>query len=286
MVDTNTELIAPVPLRTYPRRVLQCPRAWALSYLLTTLFALGLALLTTIALLPLTRYPAFARLLETHSLDLLLDFITLEMSGGGIPLGIPVLLALPAWAFARLIWTWLEGGTLAEYAAAQPLSWRAFAQAGWRWFGVFLALNLIGAVLVVVIGGVTLLLAVFAYLRAPALGWTIGGAGLAVTGLVATWIEMARAIAVTQNRGNAFHALGDAARALFRQAASFFALVGVGLVLYGLLYLAYRWLMDILPLHWWLATLLIQQAHTILRLGIRLTRQAGQVGLLMSRNRL
>ncbi|MGC9395869.1 MAG: hypothetical protein ACP5J4_13570 [Anaerolineae bacterium] len=280
MVDINTDMTTPTPLGVYLRRVVQRPRAWALSYLVTTLLALGLALLTAMALLPFTRYPAFARLLETRSLDWLLDFSMLEIDGGSVPFGIPVLLALPVWILARLIWTWLEGGTLAEYAAAQTLSWRAFAKAGWQWLGVFLALNLIGAILVVVIGGVTLLLAIAAYLLAPALGWAIGVAGLAVAGLVATWIEVSRAAAVTQNQRGVFHALGNAARALFRQAAPLMALVIGGLALYGLLFLAHRGLMDTLPLHWWLPTLLVQQAYTLLRLGIRLARQAGQVGLL------
>jgi hypothetical protein len=219
-------------------------------------------------------------------LDLLLDFAMLEIGNGNrLPWGaLAFILALPVWVLVRLIWTWLEGGTLAEYAAPQPLSWRAFAQAGWRWFGVFLALNLIGAVLVVVIGGAALLLTVFAYMLTPALGWAIGAAGLAVAGLIATWIEMARAVALTQNERRVFHALGGAARALFRQAAPILALAAGGLALYGVLYLAHRWLMDILPLRWWLVTLLIQQAYTIIRLGIRLTRQAGQVGLLKKDN--
>ena len=282
--ERSTEMPAALPVWAYVRRVVQRPRAWALSYLLATLPALGLALLMALGWLPLTRYPALAQLLETRSLDLLLDFATLEIGNGNrLPWGaLALLLALPVWILVRLIWTWLEGGTLAEYAAAQTLSWRTFAQAGWRWFGVFLALNLIGAALVVITGGATLLLAVVAYMLAPALGWAIGGVGLTVAGLVATWIEMARAVALTQNRRNAFHALGGAARALFRQAVPILALAAGGLAFYGVLYLAHRWLVDILPLHWWLATLLIQQTYTLLRLGIRLARQAGQVGLLMS----
>ncbi len=268
-------------LGTYLRRVWGRPRAWALSYLLTTVMAVGLALLMTLAWLPLTRHPIFSHILETRSLDALSDFVTLAAnSGGGIWITLTLLLALPVWALARLIWTWLEGGTLAEYAAAQPLSWREFSQAGWRWFGVFLALNLSGAALVVVIGGATLLLAVFAYMLAPALGWTIAGVGLAFAGLVATWIELARAVALTQNQRGVFQALGNAARVMVKRALPLAALVGGGLALYGLLYLAHRGLVDALPLHWWLPTLLIQQAYTVVRLGIRLARQSGQVGLL------
>lgn len=267
-------------LSAYVRRVVQRPRAWALSYLLTTLPALGLALLTAGGWLPLTRYPAFAHLLETRSLDVLSDFSTLDMGSGGVPWGIiAVLFAVPAWILARLIWTWLEGGTLAEYATAQPLSWREFNKAGWQWFGVFLALNLSGAVLVVGIGGAALLLAIFAYMLAPALGWAVAGVGVALTGLVATWIEMARAVALAQNQRGVFQALRNAARAMVKQALPLAALVGGGLALYGLLYLAHRWLVDLLPLRWWLLTLLIQQAYTVVRLGIRLARQAGQVGL-------
>ncbi len=284
MVEIETSV--PVPLRAYLRRVAQRPRAWVLSYVLTTLPALGLALLTALGWLPLTRYPAFAQLLETRSLDVLFDFSTLDMGSGSVSWGIiAVLLAVPAWILARLVWTWLEGGTLAEYAAAQTLSWREFMQAGWRWFGVFLALNLSGAAMVGVIGGAALLLAVFAYMFAPALGWTVAGVGVALAGLVATWIESARAVALTQNQRGVFHALGGAARAMVKQALPLAALVGGGLALYGLLYLAHRRLVDALPLRWWVLTLLVQQTYTIARLGIRLARQAGQVGLLARRAR-
>lgn len=281
MVDTNTDRTTSTSLRAYLHRVVQRPRAWTLSYVLTTLPALLLALLTAFGWLPLTRYPAFVQLLETRSLDMLRDFVTVGTGhGGGLWSTSALLLALPLWILARLIWTWLEGGTLAEYAAAQALSWREFSQAGWRWFGVFLALNLTGAVFVVVIGGAALLLAVFAYMLAPALGWAVAGVGVALAGLVATWIEMARAVALTRNQRGVFPALGSAARAMVTQALPLAALVGGGLVLYGLLYLMHRWFVDVLPLHWWLLTLLIQQAYLITRLGIRLTRQAGQVGLL------
>ena len=265
----------------YVRQVVGRPRAWVLSYGMTTLLALGFALLMALAWSPLTRYPVFSQILERRSLDLLFDFFSLEMGSGGVPWGVfALLLALPVWVLARLIWTWLEGGTLAEYASPQSLSWRAFAQAGWRWFGVFIALNLTGAVLVGVTGGAALLLAVFAYMLAPALGWVIAGVGLALAGLVATWIEMARAVALTQNERRVFQALGGAARAMVKQALPLAALVGSGLALYGLLYLVHRWLVDALPLHWWLPTLFIQQTYTILRLGIRLARQSGQLGLL------
>lgn len=279
--EWRMEAAAATSLGACLRRVVRRPRAWILSYMLTTLLALILTAPMTLAWLPLTRHPIFSQILETRSLDALSDLATLGASyGGGIWSASALLLALPLWVLARLLWTWLEGGTLAEYTAVQPLSWGAFARAGWRWFGGFLALNLIGAVLVGVIGGTALLLAIAAYMLTPTLGWTIGVAGLAVAGLVATWIEVARAVALSHNEHRVFHALSDAARALFRQAVPFASLAVGGLALYGLLYLAHRWLVEILPLRWWLATLLIQQAYTLLRLGIRLTRQAGQVGLL------
>jgi len=281
--ESRIETPAPTSLGAYLRRIVQRPRAWALSYLVTTLPALGLALLTALGWLPLTRYPIFSQILETRSLGALFDFAMAEMKNARVPWGtLALLFALPAWVVARLFWTWLEGGTLAEYAAAQTLSWRAFAQAGWRWFGVLLALNLAGAVLLGVIGGAALLLAAFAYMLAPALGWAIAGVGLALAGLFATWIEVARAAAVTQNERRIFRALGSAASAMAKQALLLAGLVGGGLALYGLLFLVHRWFMDILPLHWWLPTLVIQQAYTLLRLGIRLTRQAGQVGLLLN----
>lgn len=272
------------PLRAYLRRVAQRPRAWALAYLLTAIPALVLALLTALAVLPLARYPAFRQALETRSLDLLLDLFSLDVGGAWLtPLGMAALLLVPLVGVAvKLLWVWLEGGTLADYAAPVKLSWRAFRAAGRRWFGVFLALNLIGVALLGLIGVATLLPALLVYTRWPALAWSIGGVGLLGAGLCATWIEMARAAALVYDERHVLRALQRAARAMARQWRPLLALVGGSLLLFGVLYLVQRGITHMLPLPWWLLTLVIQQGITIARLGVRLARQAGQVGLVGS----
>ncbi len=272
----------PVPLREYQRRVVQRPRAWALAYLLTTIPALGLTLLTALAVLPLARYPAIRQALETRSLDLLLDLSTLDMGDGWLtPLSALALLLAPLAAAAiKLIWVWLEGGTLAEYAAPVKLPWSAFRAAGRRWFGVFLTLNLIGVALLIVVGAMTLLPALLVYTRLPELAWGIAGIGLLMAGLCATWIEMARAVALVHDERHVFHALKHAVRAMVRQWRPLLVLVGGSLLLFGVLYLIQRWITRLLPLPWWLPTLIIQQAIIVARLGVRLARQAGQMGLL------
>ncbi len=288
MVDTT--LNAPTPavptppgsLRRYVQRVVQRPRGWLLAYLLTTLPALGLALLTAPALLPFTRYPAFRRMLETRTLDLLPDLFTLNTGNEGwMLLGVlGLLLVLPLAVTVKLIWIWLEGGTLADYAAPSGLSARAFGQAGRRWFGVFLVLNIGGTGLLIVSVGMTLLPALLVHGRFPTLAWGIIGIGLLVAGLCATWIEMARAAALVNDDPHAWRALKRAAGAMRQQWRPLLLLVGGSLLLFGTLFLLQRWLLRLLPLSWWLPTALIQQACAFVRLGIRLTRQAGQLDVL------
>ncbi|HOT92207.1 MAG TPA: hypothetical protein PLJ78_09415 [Anaerolineae bacterium] len=280
-VQLIPESPSPVPLRDYLRRAVQRPRAWALAYLLTTIPALALALLTGLAILPLTRYPALRYALEARSLDLLTDLASLDVQGGGFAVVgmIALLLVLPVAIVIKLVWVWLEGGTLADYAAPTTLSWHAFRQAGRRWFAVLLVLNLIGTAMLLVIGGATLLPALLVYTRFPTLAWGIGAVGLVVAGLWATWIEMARAVAVVYDERHALHALKRAAHTLVRQWRPLFLLIGGSLLLFGVLFLLHRWSIRRLPLDWWLPTLAIQQVYTMLRLGIRLTRQAGQVGV-------
>jgi hypothetical protein len=267
----------------YLRRVARRPRAWVLAYLLTTIPALGLALLTALAVLPLARYPAFRQAIEAHSLDLLLDLSTLDTRDTWLtPLGALALLLVPLVGVAvKLIWIWLEGGTLADYVAPAKLSWGEFSSAGWRWFGVFLALNLIGAALLILVGGAALLPALLVYARIPTLAWSIIGVGALVAGLCATWIEIARAAALVHDERHVFRALKRATRSMAQQWRPLFMLVGVSLLLFGALYLVQHWITRLLPLPWWLLTLAIQQALLLARLGIRLARQAGQVGLLV-----
>ncbi len=270
-------------LRNALWRVVQRPRAWVLAYLLTIIPALPLALLTGLALLPLMRYPALRSALEARSLDLLPDLSTLDVQGGGVvAVGmVALLLVLPVAIVVKLIWVWLEGGTLADYATPEKLSWRAFSQAGRRWFGVLFLLNCIGVALLIVIGGATLLPALFVYPRSPALAWGIGAVGLLVAGLWATWVEMARATAVVCDERHLFRALKRAVLIMVWQWRPLLVLVGGSLLLFGILYLLHRWLVHWLPLNWWLPTLVIQQGYTIIRLGVRLARQAGQVGCVL-----
>lgn len=286
MVEDGEQRIE-MPVRTYLRRVVQRPRAWALAYLLTAIPALGLALLTALAVLPLTRYPAFRQAIETRSLDLLLDLSTLDVGANWLtPLGALALLLVPLAAVViKLIWVWLEGATLADYAAPDKLAWSAFRAAGRRWFGVFLALNLIGVGLLVLSGGLALLPMLLVFARFPVLAWIIGGAGLLLAGFCATWIEMARAAALVNAERHVFRALQRAARAMAQQWRPLLALLGGSLMLFGALYLVQRWLTDRLPLPWWLPTLVIQQTLTLARLGVRLARQAGQTGLLINGRR-
>ena len=273
---------ATTAIRRYLRRIVTRPRAWLLGYLLTLLPAALLALLTALPGLPLARYPLLRRMLETRALDLLPDLATLDVENSlTTPLGMLALLLVPlAWIAIRLLWVTLEGSTLADYAATTRPTWRAFVRAGWHWLGPLLLINVTGSALVLVVEALTLLLAALAYAVFPPLGWGVGGLGLLLAGLLATWTEVARATAVVHNERHAFRALRRAARVMLRQAGPLLALAGGGLALYGALYLTHRWAIRRLPIPWWLATLAVQQIYVLARMGVRLARQAAEIGLL------
>jgi hypothetical protein len=126
-------------------------------------------------MLSLTRYPLFATVLENRSADAFLYFL---MGAGQNPLIVFVVLSvligllvvLIAWPLLGLIWVWLEGGTLESYHLQERLSWRDFRWICGYWFGSFLALNLLGIVVIVLIAA--------------------AGGGLAwAAGLVAPWLS-------------------------------------------------------------------------------------------------
>jgi hypothetical protein len=272
----------------YMARVFKRPRPWILGYLVLLLPSLLIVPLLALPLLEWARTPLFRAALEARSLDLLLDFFTGVLAdmrfgtdpGAGSPLflvGICGLLVL--WPLLKLLWVWVEGGTLVTYTDPAPPSWARFWEGCRRYFGPFLLLNLLGVLAIGLVGGVTLALSVGFTRLAPLLGW--GGmvvAGLLVAGL-ATWVETARAIAVVNDDRHVIHALRNAGDIIVGYPLAILALMGVSSALYGVLFGIYRGLITWIPIPWWLLSFGVQQIYLIARLGVRLARQAGEVGL-------
>ncbi len=273
----------------YMSRVFRRPRPWILGYLVLLVPSFLIVPLLALPLLEWARTPLFRAALEARSLDLLLDFFTgalvdarlgAESAGAGSPLlvvGICGLLVL--WPLLKLLWVWMEGGTLLMYTDPTPPSWERFWEGCRRYFGPFLLLNLLGLLVIVLVGGVTIALSIGLARLAAMLG--IGGAviGGLLVAVLATWVETARAVAVVHNDRHIIHALRNAGGMIVEYPLAILALMGASGLLYGLLFGIYRSLITRIPIPWWLLSFGVQQVYLIARLGVRLARQAGEVGL-------
>jgi hypothetical protein len=244
--------------------------------------------LLALPLLEWSQVPLFRAALEARSLDLLLDFFTGALadarfgteSGGGSPLlilGICGMLVL--WPLLKLLWVWVEGGTLVTYADPTSPSWPRFFEGGRRYFGPFLLLNSLGLLIVVLVGGVSIALSIGLNRLMPGLGW----AGVIVGGLLgavlATWVEIARAVVVVRDDRHILRALRGAGGVIRTYPLALLALIGASGLAYALLFGIYRGLASWIPIPWWLLSFGVQQVYLIARLGVRLARQAGEVGL-------
>ncbi len=273
----------------YISRMFKRPRPWILGYFVLLLPAFLTVPLLAIPLLEWSHTSLFRAALEERSLDLLLDFLTgpladmrfgAEAAGMGSPLllvGICGLLAL--WPLLKLLWVWFEGGTLVTYADLAPPSWERFWEGCRRYFGPFLLLNLLGLVAVILVGGVTVALSIGLARLSPVLGvagFIVGGLLMA---MLATWIETARAVAVAHDDRHIIHALRNAGGIFVAYPLAVLVLMGVSGGLYALLFGIHRRVVSWIPIPWWLLSFSVQQVYLIARLGVRLARQASEVGL-------
>lgn len=262
-------------------RALRRPRAWLVRYLLGLIPSVIVAALLTSSLGAWLRHPHLSQILTERSLDLLPDL--LQDAAANAQFSVLLLVALGAvplaWITVRLCWLWLEGGALSAYAASTPLGWGAFWRAGWRWFGPFLLLNLVVWIAALGTGAIFAVVAVImSQLWVPLL-WIVGAPGLLSVACLLTWAEVARAFAVAQDQRHIVRALRGGAGVLMRYPLHLCLLVLGALVLYGLLALVGHALSLAIPIRWWLLSLLALQAMEFVRHGVRLARQAGEIGL-------
>ncbi len=211
--------------------------------------------------------------------DALLGTALAELVQSGLRTGLWLLLLVPP--LVVLPATFLRGGILSGLNGPQDVAVERFLRACWRWWGVFLGLMLLQAIVVILLlVAAGLGLALLAALVGPWLWWP----GLALlAGLVLVWlalVELSAAAAIHQNRRNLLVAGREALRLLVRYpgiAAGFFALSGAGLLaLHGL----FRGgLLPAVPATWWVLVFLGQQLFVALRLGTRLARWAGALAL-------
>jgi hypothetical protein len=272
-----------VNLHTYITRVVRRPRPWLLLYGVTLVPALILALLLTQPLLDVSRSPLLREALVNRSLDQLIEVlrpapVPPEAQTGpsfGALLIVPLLGTFLV--VAGLLRSYLQGGTLATYAADGPLDRGVFWGTCGRWFGSFLLLN-VGMGLAkgvgLVVGGI-LTAQVWSN---SALGGRIAlGVTLLLVSALGLWTELARAAAVARGRRRVGAALGAGIDVLRQRPGQLLGLVAGILALQAVVFGLNRLSGRLLPIPAWLASLLVQQVFVAARLGLRLSRHAGQV---------
>lgn len=270
------------------KRFLARPLPWLLFYLAGLLPSLLLGPLLMGSFTGLARYPFFRTALETRSLDGVIEMLT--QINKALPAPSPWTLfglcgagvVLPLLALLRVF---LEGGALLVYAEAAAPDLRSFFAGCRRWFGPFLGLDLIGLGLLFIVVAVGAVPVAFVWSAATWLAQVLAVVMALAVGLLATWIELSRAAAVAYDTRNVGVALRRGGALFFRRPLLLLALVLGALGVYALLALLSNAVMRAIPIPWWLASLAAGQVFVLLRLGVRLARQAGEVGLLADSRR-
>ena len=258
------------------------PLPWLLLHLVNLLPALLLGPLLVGSFTWMARYPLFRIALTERSLDGRIDIFmhAAEAASDASPLtliGFALLsLLLPVLLSLRVF---LEGGVLLTYAEPTAPGLRRFFTGCWRWLGTFLAINLLGWIAITLIAAVGGALVALVWNVALWLGQTLAVLTLLLLGVLVTWIELARAAAVAHDTRNVFAALRESGALFVRRPLQLLGLVGGALAVQVLLMLLSRAVMRAIPIPWWLLSLAVGQLVIFLRLGMRMARRAGMVGL-------
>ncbi len=170
---------------------------------------------------------------------------------------------------------------LAAEPQAERLSPRRFLWGCWHWFGGYLALALIQALLFFGVAFLTVTLAVFLFRLGPA--GTAGGIALLVVVLV-LWLmlfELARVRMVLNGTRNPFRGIGLAFGDLFRHLLALLAFYTAALLVLLVVQIVFRLFINPnVPLELLLLAVLVQQGFILLRLFLTGARLAGLVDLL------
>ncbi len=264
-------------------RVYRRPWPWVIRYAGALIPALLVALMLVIPLRAWLSHPLVAEVLETRSLDFLVDALMslpTEMEGGLLLLAGVALLPL-IWIGMRMFWLLLEGGVLITYARPKRPTARAFLRACVDWFPSFLLISILevlatGAVVAIAAASVALIQALSLWESLATGVYAVGA--VAVVG-ISVAAELARAVAVVGEDRNVWRAFGAAGRVVARRFVPLVALILGTLLLRVLLFLVQRALSGWIPISWWLLTLLVQQLLQIAITGVGSVRRAGEVAL-------
>lgn len=226
---------------------------------------------------------------STQFFLLLLGFAVMPLVGGVVSAFLygGMLLAYSESAASDRLAAWRSAAGLADQTnlAAEPqaerFSLRRFLWGCWHWFGGYLALALIQALLFFGAAFLTVTLAMFLFRQGPA--GTAGGIALLVVVLV-LWLmlfELARVRMVLNGTRNPFRGIGLAFGDLFRRPLALLAFYTAALLVLMAVQVVFRLFINPnVPLELLLLALLVQQGFILLRLFLTGARLAGLVDLL------
>ena len=256
-------------------------RSWILRYCLSFCPALILSLILSMSFWQSFTHPYISHLIEQRNVDILFDALLNIGEGEGsllLPLIITVLVLL-IWVPIQIGFLWLEGGTFFSYISEKPNSWKEFSQASNRWFGFMLLNSSICTLTTGCILVLTLISALVVRLVWSPLMWCVIAAGVLLSICIVLWFEVTRAVAVVHNErhmGRVFLGCLE----LFRQTPwQLVAIYAFSLCAMVFLLLIQQWVSVIVPVTWWLLSLLLLQALAFTRHGLRLFRYSGVVFL-------
>lgn len=206
------------------------------------------------------------------------------LAGSDLPQGVLAGLGSLTWAALLLplaggvISAFLYGGALFIYrAGAEPFRWRAFFSACWRWWGCYLLLGLVQAVLFLLGLFVLVTLAVWAVMSLG--GWGVALALPVLLAALSGWVvffEVARVKAVVTVTRNPFRAAVFGVKFLTRHPGQLLLFYGLAFMALTVLHGLYRWgILLLVPPTAVLPALAAQQSFIFLRLLARAARLAG-----------
>lgn len=196
-----------------------------------------------------------------------------------IPLSAITFMMMPA--LAGILNAFVNGGLLLTYHEnTNPYQWKRFFWGCWHWFAAFLLLNFTQFIFALLIFGALIGGAI----------WLIGLAGEWSTWIVipvlivlmVVWLgvmELTGAQMIVGGTRNFARAFLDSLRCLFRRPINFLVFYGLATLALIAAHLIFNSVMPYVPLSWFPLVLIVQQTFVVTRLGLRLVRAGGSVGL-------
>jgi hypothetical protein len=289
-VAARSALAALSALSEGARRVLRLWPALLLMLLGTLLSAGLLALVPALNVSALANRPAIARMAAGVPAWQIIDLFGL--TGGAVSAGSPgagnnslisLLLAFVAMpVVGGVVSAFLYGGVLLTYKEnVDDFDFARFVWGCWRWFGAYLAVGLVQALLFLVLYLPLAGLLIFLFSRAPGGVW----AGIAVTLVLGIlWLaifELARVRLVLDGTRNPFRALGQAFRDLFGCPLPVLVFYDTALLILLAVHAIFRLgINPRVPLDALLLAVAVQQGFILVRLFCQALRLAGLMVML------